>query len=77
MLLKELGGDNFSSSKNSFQSNKLDLNNSINPASTKKSLEKLELVLNLARQNKRKDQLESKIIQKDTNMLQKYEDMKR
>jgi len=51
ILLKELTRDDFSfSSKHSFQPN--------TPGSTKKSLEKLGLILNLARQNKRKDKFE-------------------
>jgi len=48
MLLKDLNVDELSGN------NKLN----ITPNSTKKSLEKLGLILNLARQNKRKDQFE-------------------
>jgi len=48
LLLKELTRDDFSSSKNAPHTS----------ISTKKSLEKLGLITNLARQNKRKDQFE-------------------
>ena len=54
MFLKELSGDEISGNHKSNSK----LNNNQTPNSTKKSLEKLGLILNLAKQNKRKDQFE-------------------